>query len=186
MADNTAVNPLNLGTLYSICYETPKSAILCPGGSLVQVTNHAFRVYDTEKFFSVLSGDSSDICGIDHRIVEDAVRNPDTVQIIDANKYNPGVDSSSGEDSDEEEMQCEKLGFKLDVESSEDESEEVEEVEVLYCVCQLPDDGSGDYLLCDGECQGEYHPGCLGLDEEEAKDLKFIDEEWFCPTCKTK
>jgi hypothetical protein len=187
MADNTAVNPLELGTLYSICYEAPKSAILCPGGSPVQLTNHAFRVHDTENYFSMVSGDRSDICGIDHRIVEESVRNPDVVQILGTSKYfsKPDTDSSSGEDSENDDnMLCDKL----DVESSSEESleDESEELEVLYCVCQLPDDGTGDYLLCDGECRGEYHPRCLGIDEEEAKDLKFVDEAWFCPTCKTK
>jgi hypothetical protein len=40
-----------------------------------------------------------------------------------------------------------------------DDEEEMEEEE-LYCVCKQPDDGR--HLVCCDNCEGWYHPECMG------------------------
>jgi len=38
--------------------------------------------------------------------------------------------------------------------------EEYKEEEELYCVCQQPDDGR--HLVCCDNCEGWFHPTCMG------------------------
>ena len=40
------------------------------------------------------------------------------------------------------------------------EEEDLDQDEELYCVCQQPDDGR--LLVCCDNCQGWYHPECMG------------------------
>ena len=59
--------------------------------------------------------------------------------------------------------------------------EGVPSAEVLYCLCQKPmnEDAAELWLGCDAGCDGWFHPQCLGLSEDEARDL----DEYTCASC---
>ncbi|XP_033725418.1 uncharacterized protein LOC117345238 [Pecten maximus] len=48
----------------------------------------------------------------------------------------------------------------------------------LHCVCKTPEDPEKIMVRCD-LCDDWFHPSCVNLDEEEAKNIA----KWFCPGC---
>ena len=60
--------------------------------------------------------------------------------------------------------------------SSGDESNDGGE----YCLCRGPDDHRM-MVYCEGGCEDWYHCSCVGIDEEDAKELL---DRFICPKCK--
>jgi COMPASS component SPP1 len=60
--------------------------------------------------------------------------------------------------------------------SSGDESNDGGE----YCLCRGPDDHRM-MVFCEGGCEDWYHCSCVGIDEEDAKELL---DRFICPKCK--
>jgi hypothetical protein len=61
------------------------------------------------------------------------------------------------------------------------DGEGVPSVEVLYCLCQQPMNEDADelWLGCDAGCDGWFHPKCIGLSDEAARDL----DAYTCASC---
>lgn len=51
-----------------------------------------------------------------------------------------------------------------------------------YCICRGPDDHRM-MVFCDGGCEDWYHCSCVGIDENDAKELL---DRFICPKCKTE
>ena len=62
--------------------------------------------------------------------------------------------------------------------SSDDESNDGGE----YCICRGPDDHRM-MVCCEGGCEDWYHCSCVGIDEDDAKELL---DRFICPKCKTE
>lgn len=87
---------------------------------------------------------------------------------ITANRYKASTPSSSRQASH-------TPGPKSGV-SSGDESNDGGE----YCLCGGPDDHRM-MVFCEGGCEDWYHCSCVGIDEEDAKELL---DRFICPKCK--
>jgi COMPASS component SPP1 len=48
-----------------------------------------------------------------------------------------------------------------------------------YCICRGPDDHRM-MVYCDGGCEDWYHCSCVGIDEDDAKELL---DRFICPKC---
>ena len=56
--------------------------------------------------------------------------------------------------------------------------------EELYCVCRQParTDIEELYIGC-SRCDGWFHPACVGMGEQEARELSTSNDEWYCAEC---
>eukprot|EP00941_MAST-03F_sp_MAST-3F-sp1_P003914 g3914.t1 len=54
-----------------------------------------------------------------------------------------------------------------------------------YCICQKSTQDSQDdfFIGCEGDCNGWFHPKCVGLDEEKCRSGEIDLENWICPNC---